>query len=860
MKLRLYIIMLLASVSLCSIGQTIGEAFYIYRNDGQFNAFFRDEVDSIVFSHYDADSVFYNEVVMQVVYTPDSLYRIPLAAIDSIGFVQPKKEFQPDVMRMNEKWLPYVIGITEKSITFKPSTPIDLLPRKGQVMVSETFESPFETGFSGRVIRIDTYSDSIVCTVEDVLLSDIYKRLVAVGLSYSENTEEDVSSARRKIFGINTETGIRFPIPPIVNLSVGPVSISCAPVITMKYIVCLWEHNLKDYVEICFHQVYDGSVSFNAKLEKPFTPSPKWAGPGITVPTPVPGLYGRVQVGGFFRSSGSVQLSATKKFHREGKSGFIYSENSGFKAINEWDNPSKEDWEASVSIDGSISAGFAGRLEFGIAHKKLASADITLYAGLEISGHAELKATDLVVDKNLYSSIKDSEITLSIIADVVPGYQLLGFKSSKVMPEPPKHQDTPVSLKFTRQLNHWYLVPEFDNLKWQADVNGGNLSGDVSRNLLSRVSLGWGLYDEEDHLYKSEYYPQMYRKLADWRYNGLSHHFSNLKKNANYKAYPLVNLCGIEMRGDKSVEIDTYFPVALSDFEVTDAKYAKGTFTNDGYNYDYRFDVTVKANIKSLNGVRDWGYVYRDPNGREKEISLMQFGDSKIDNRYAYFRNQPKSTCILYGYVKYEGSEEPLYGEPQEFPLIYEGAGFLCPDSNHPHMIDLGLPSGTKWACCNVGASKPEDCGSYYAWGELTEKSSTTWDNYQYGTWETVQNIGSDISGSQYDVAHVKWGGLWKMPTYSQIKELVNNCSYEWTELNGMNGYLFKGSNCNSIFLPATGRQWEGVYGIGIGANYWSSTLNAAEIHSAYILGFDNSGVSWDGGRAGGRSVRPVSK
>ena len=70
--------------------QTVGDAFYIYRNDGGFNAFFRDEVDSIAYSYYDADSVYYNDIVTQVIYTPDSIYRIPLAAIDSVGFVQPE--------------------------------------------------------------------------------------------------------------------------------------------------------------------------------------------------------------------------------------------------------------------------------------------------------------------------------------------------------------------------------------------------------------------------------------------------------------------------------------------------------------------------------------------------------------------------------------------------------------------------------------------------------------------------------------------------------------------------------------------------------------------------------------------------
>lgn len=174
---------------------------------------------------------------------------------------------------------------------------------------------------------------------------------------------------------------------------------------------------------------------------------------------------------------------------------------------------------------------------------------------------------------------------------------------------------------------------------------------------------------------------------------------------------------------------------------------------------DYRFDVSVTAKLDNSEGVADWGYVYRDPNGQEAFISLKQFGQSKTDDRWAYFRNgTPPFTCTLYGYVKYVGSDESLRGEPHDYPLEYSLT--LCPDENHPHMIDLGLPSGTKWACCNVGASNPEDYGNYYAWGETQPKSVYNSVTYLYCTGQDIDgdgwidknlsfvNIGSDIAGT----------------------------------------------------------------------------------------------------------------
>ncbi len=81
----------------------------------------------------------------------------------------------------------------------------------------------------------------------------------------------------------------------------------------------------------------------------------------------------------------------------------------------------------------------------------------------------------------------------------------------------------------------------------------------------------------------------------------------------------------------------------------------------------------------------------------------------------------------------------------------------ICPDSNHPHAIDLGLPSGTLWSCCNVGAKTPEEAGGYYAWGETETKTIYNEGTYNYKA--NYVSFGSDIAGTEYDVAHVKWGG-----------------------------------------------------------------------------------------------------
>lgn len=192
----------------------------------------------------------------------------------------------------------------------------------------------------------------------------------------------------------------------------------------------------------------------------------------------------------------------------------------------------------------------------------------------------------------------------------------------------------------------------------------------------------------------------------------------------------------------------------------------------------------------------------------------------------------------------------------------------FCPDDNHPHMIDLGLPSGTKWACCNVGATKPEEYGDYYTWGETEVKSVYNWSSCKYWTDHNgdgyvedneFTDLGSDIAGTGYDVAHVKWGGSWIMPSHNHEVELLDNCTYTWTSMNGVEGGQFTGPSGGSIFLPAAGYRWEGNLNFaGSHGYYWFSTQSPYESSFAYFLSFHSDDAYWAYRRGFGQSVRPV--
>ena len=198
------------------------------------------------------------------------------------------------------------------------------------------------------------------------------------------------------------------------------------------------------------------------------------------------------------------------------------------------------------------------------------------------------------------------------------------------------------------------------------------------------------------------------------------------------------------------------------------------------------------------------------------------------------------------------------------------------PEVGTHEYVDLGLPSGLKWATCNVGATTPEEYGDYFAWGETEPKEYYDWSTYKYGTnydqltkYCTQSSYGNNgftdnktVLDPEDDAAAVNWGGAWRMPTKAEQDELRNNCTWDWTTQNGVNGYKVTGPNGNSIFLPAAGYVLEGtLVDAGSYGYYWSSSLYTGNPLYAYYVYFNSGYVDWYGSdRYNGQSVRPVCK
>ena len=198
--------------------------------------------------------------------------------------------------------------------------------------------------------------------------------------------------------------------------------------------------------------------------------------------------------------------------------------------------------------------------------------------------------------------------------------------------------------------------------------------------------------------------------------------------------------------------------------------------------------------------------------------------------------------------------------------------------NNHGHdYVDLGLPSGTLWATCNIGAEKPSDAGLYFQWGDTSgytadqvgtgdgkKKFALDWSDYKWGknpNFTKYTTIGATLE-LEDDAAHVNMGGDWHMPSPDQIEELIDNTTSTWTTQDGVNGSLFtsKKDTSKSIFIPAAGGAWDGSFdSSGVSGGVWSSMLSSGNVDSGQLLIFysDNAGLDY-GDRNGGLSVRGV--
>ncbi len=327
-----------------------------------------------------------------------------------------------------------------------------------------------------------------------------------------------------------------------------------------------------------------------------------------------------------------------------------------------------------------------------------------------------------------------------------------------------------------------------------------------------------------------------------------------------YNAYLLINDIKYIYGEMDSVHLDVILTI-----NTNNSSY--GTVTGSG-TYDHLAEATITATPKENYYFTGWS----DCDSKELTRTITLTSDSTIT---ANFAKKPyltvKSNNTSYGTVTGSGYYMPgdevtitatpklgsefvkwsdgntdntrtvIVNEDITYNAIFEL--IVSGTENGFGYIDLGLPSGLKWAVCNVGATKPEEYGNYYAWGESFTKSSYTSLNYKY--------FFDPPTTLPRDAAAVNMGGEWRMPTYDELNELKTECIWKYTRDYGAGkeGIIVVGKNGNHIFLPVAGYRDSSdsyvhdYHYAGSCGFYWSSSLNAGESLKAYCLEISVSGT-----------------
>ena len=280
---------------------------------------------------------------------------------------------------------------------------------------------------------------------------------------------------------------------------------------------------------------------------------------------------------------------------------------------------------------------------------------------------------------------------------------------------------------------------------------------------------------------------------------------------------------------------------------------------SDGYYWSSSLLTDYPSNARFVGFYSD--YVRRSPNGRYYGYSVRPVcTQNSMSQREMYiWQNGGKTTFVV------ADVDSVTFTKDEEITPPTTGT------ENGYEWVDLGL--SVKWATCNVGATKPEEYGDYFAWGEVEPKEYYDWNNYKWcnGSESTLTKYNNNSSNNGIvdnktqlelsdDAAHANWGSDWRMPTKEEQDELLEKCTWTWTTKNGVNGYNVTGSNGNSIFLPAAGQYYNNTFAYSNSMGYyWTSSLETERLGCAQNWIFNSGIVTWGSGfRFVGNSVRPV--
>ena len=559
---RVFVSMILVLMAILGFSQTVGDAIYFYRNDGDFNAFFRENIDSITYSNYDVDSIYYDEIMTQVIYTSDSVYRIPLAVIDSVSFVNPEIIYHPDVVKM-DNILIYLNRIDGMTLFFDSKMPESLRPQKGKVLLATIGSSDIlDNGFIGRIVDLTTEGNDVIVSCEKVdEIGDVVQQMIGIEhypqprnmiRTRGSETPDGYYNIEEKDVSLSLKISAIYSDDHELNLT-GSLDGSFH-----GDVVYFW-NGYKFTIGAVIYHTWSYSLGMGFKCSKSLEwPSKKdieakdlW---DIPLPTACPLFQLKVKGYPFVKLEGNIEMSYNYVSPKHSYHTFVRYKDNILREVlglggyfdgcrttevpyNDEGQGNPSSLESEISFNGTLMAG--GKVDISLGTndfiKAYLSVNTDIGIGPKMEGDFNVKSSYSNPDE-FYSMFKDSHFGLGLVTDV----EMYG--EAKFWNLKPIIKATVFDKSFHSKWHfERYLLPEFKDLvvSTNANNNSATVSTKLSRDLFLPVSVGIGLYDSDKHFIKKSEFKEYSRENQEMT---ISQTFTSLSANETYTAVPLVKL------------------------------------------------------------------------------------------------------------------------------------------------------------------------------------------------------------------------------------------------------------------------------------------------------------------------------
>lgn len=662
MKKKIYILV----IAICSLfvhNIHAEHTFYVYQNTGVIDAFFTYEVDSIVYSNLDLDSVWHETSQVQEIWTIDSVYRIPLEIIDSVSFITPETEYKEGVINMSDNLMDYLIRCDSMTLFFRGNTSVDILPEIGDKIVTTEMNDILPSGFVGEVLSVTLDNNEYVVVCTEVALTDVFETYYSVSSVYGFNNQERV---HHRLPAHIDRGSLDFTLGPYVwdlekegnvvivdnsDLAINyekNMSLIISPTFHIKTFLIIgggegvyFDYDIIGDFKIEEKVSFTGDISYSKELSLVTFKAPVAAFVDFYIE---PGLSIESQL------TASLDISAMQNFKMKIGDDFSSVGKDVLKPVSSLRLESSN-FEVVGCVDGEMAIGAYLKCGFQIKDKSIAQISVTGTLGHQIKGGAVLYKSELesaYEDTKLYKRLKNERIE----------YNIFGKTNLSASAFADKFEvDYDLPFTFSKNIETWNIVPEFNEVSFVETDFSSVAKSKINGNCLFPVGYGYSVRDvfnEEIDKYSAD---GMFRK------GSVNHEYSfpRYSKEREYTLYPTVELFGFKMLATPSVnpyceDEEHYHAVDLGlSSNILWACYNLGATSPEDYGEYYAY---AEKTTKNKYSERNYLFFYYD----------YQF-----DGQYSYYESIPGVGADISGSVYDvvaeqwgEGWRMPTHKEMQE--------------------------------------------------------------------------------------------------------------------------------------------------------------------------------------------------